>query len=460
MTCLGGRAMNGKSVSRRKFIRQVSAGAAAVGVGATSAYGNLVNKPDALAALGGTPVRTDPIPKWPQATEEIEKSVVSALRSGKWGRTLGSRRHNSGQVGEFEERFARLIGAKHCLATGSCTQALHTALHCVGVDAGDEVLVPPCTYLATIQAVLLCNALPVFVDVDLDTFQMDPDKIEPLINENTRVVEPVHIGGIPCSMERLMAVAEKHKLKVVEDAAQAHLAEFKGKKCGTFGDLGCFSFQSSKVVATGEGGAIVGNDNDLMEKCYTFHNIGLSSDRGAVGIGTKYRMHELEAAMLTPQLDTIAEQTRIRNDNAAYLARRLEEIPGIAPQRLYDGVTQAAYYIYGFRYQKQHFNDAPKEKFLRALRAEGIRFTTMYFDRLNTQPFIENTLASRTFQRVFTKQRLEQYREQNLCPLNDRLAEEGVWLPQYAFLGSRKLMDQIADAMAKIHKQRDQLARL
>ena len=362
--------------------------------------------------------------------------------------------------GEFEKRFAKMVGARHCLATGSCTQALHTALHAVGVEAGDEVLVAPCTYLASIQAVLLCNALPVFVDVDIDTFQMDPDQIEPLVNENTRVVEPVHIGGIPCRMDRLMEAAKKNNLKVVEDAAQAHLAEFKGKKCGTFGDLGCFSFQTSKVMCCGEGGAIVGDDGELMEKCYTYHNLGMSSDRGSVAVGTKYRMHEFEAAVLNPQLATLAEQTKTRNENARYLADRLEEIPGIVPQKLHEGVTQAAYYIYGFRYQKEHFDDAPKDKFLRALRGEGLRFTTMYFDELNKQPFIENTLNSRTFQKIYSKQRLRQYREQNHCPHNDQLAEEGVWLPQYAFLGDRKLMDQIADAMAKIHENRDQLVKL
>lgn len=452
--------MSQNNVSRRGFIRSASAGAAAVTVGVVGAYGSSADKANTLAVLGGTPVRKGPFPTWPQTTAEIEKSLVAAFRSGKWGRTLGASRHGSGQVGEFEKRFAEMVGAKHCLATGSCTQSLHTALHAVGVEAGDEVLVAPCTYLASIQAVLMCNALPVFVDVDLDTFQMDPNKIEPLVNENTRAVEPVHIGGIPCDMEPLMAAAGKHNLKVVEDAAQAHLAEYKGKKCGTFGDLGCFSFQTSKVIACGEGGAIVGDDNALMEKCYTFHNIGLSSDGMGAAIGTKYRMHEFEAAVLNPQLSTLAEQTKARNENAAYLAKRLEEIPGIKPQKLYDGVSQAAYYIYGFRYQKEHFNDVPKEKFLRALRGEGIRFTTMYFDELNKQPFIENTLNSRTFQKIFPKERLRQYREQNHCPCNDQLSAEGVWLPQYAFLGGKELMDDIADAMAKIHENREQLARV
>ncbi|MFH1264823.1 MAG: DegT/DnrJ/EryC1/StrS family aminotransferase, partial [Planctomycetota bacterium] len=256
--------MSRQNVSRRRFIREASAGAAAavtaaaVTAGAVGAYGRAITKADTLAVLGGTPVRAEPFPKWPQVTAEIEESLVSTLRSGSWGRRLGEGRHGEGQVGIFEKRFAELVGARHCLATGSCTQALHTALHSAGVGAGDEVLVTPCTYIASIQAVLLCDALPVFVDVDIDTFQMDPGKIEPLVNGNTRVVEPVHIGGIPCNMEKLMAVANKHGLKVVEDAAQAHLAEFKGKKCGTFGDLGCFSFQSSKVMACGEGGAIVG----------------------------------------------------------------------------------------------------------------------------------------------------------------------------------------------------------
>jgi dTDP-4-amino-4,6-dideoxygalactose transaminase len=261
-------------------------------------------------------------------------------------------------------------------------------------------------------------------------------------------------------MDRIVATTKRHDLKLVEDAAQAHLAEYKGKKCGTFGDLGCFSFQSSKVMACGEGGAIVGDDEALIEKCYTFHNVGLSTDREDNDIGTKYRMNEFEAAVLVPQFATIEQQTQTRNENAEYLARRLEEIPGISPQRLHEGVTQAAYYIYGFRYQKQHFNDAPKEKFLRALRGEGIPFTTMYFDQLNKQPFVERTLASSDFQKVFSKARLKEYRERNECPNNDQLAAEGVWLPQYVFLGDKKDMDDIADAMAKVHDNRDKLAKV
>lgn len=443
-------------VSRRSFLKGASLGTVgAVTAGAMSACGMGDKKADGLAALGGTPVRTKPFPAWPPATPEVEQSLVAAYRSGRWTRTA-----DSGQVATFEKRFAELVGTTRCLATGSGTQALHTALHSLGVEAGDEVLVAPCTFIASVQAILMCTALPVFVDVDINTFEMDPDKIEPLIGSDTRVVEPVHIGGLPCDMGRIVAVAKKHGLKVVEDAAQAVLAEFQGKKCGTFGDLGCFSFQTSKVIACGEGGAIVGNDAELLDKCYAFHNMGLTGKNQSVGIGTKYRMNEFEAALLIPQLATLAQQTRTRNENAAYLARRLEQIPGIVPQRLHAGVTQGAYYIYGFRYQKEHFHDAPKEKFLKALRAERIPFTTMYFDQLNKQPFLENALSSRTFQKVFSKQRLDRYREQNHCPCNDQLSAEGVWLPQYVFLGDRRDMDDIVDAIAKIAEHKEQLAKL
>lgn len=448
--------MASEHVSRRVFLKGASIGTVgAVAAGAVRACQAAGENAGRLAALGGTPVRTKPFPAWPPASEEVEQSLVSAFRSGKWSRAF-----SGGQVATFEKRFAELVGAAHCLATGSGTQALHTALHSVGVGAGDEVLVAPCTFIATVQAILMCNALPVFVDVDIDTYQMDPGSIEPLINSHTRAVEPVHIGGLPCDMERIMAIARNHGLKVVEDAAQAVLAEFRGKKCGTFGDLGCFSFQTSKVIACGEGGAIVGNDSELIEKCYAFHNMGLSAKNQSVGIGTKYRMHELEAALLNPQLATLAEQTRTRNKNAAHLAQRLAEIPGIVPQKLHEGVTQGAYYIYGFRYQKEHFNDAPKEKFLKALRAEKIPFTTMYFDQLNRQPFIDKALSLPVFQQVYSKERLNRYREQNHCPRNDQLSAEGVWLPQYVFLGDTGDMDDIVEAVAKIAANKDQLASL
>lgn len=453
--------MSKNHLSRRTFLEKASAATlAAAAMGSTNGYSAAESGASTLAALGGTAVRKKPFTAWPPVTTEIEQSLLATLRSRHWGRVLQGPMQGGGVTVEFEKQFASLVRTKYCLATGSCTQALHTALHAIGVGAGDEVLVAPCTFIATPQAILLCNALPVFVDVDLNTFQMDPDKIAPLINSNTRAAVPVHIAGLPCDMERIVSIANQHGLKVVEDAAQAHLAEFRGKQCGTFGTLGCFSFQSSKALACGEGGAIVGNDRELLERCYTFHNLGLPAKEGTAGIGTKYRMHELEAAMLLPQLKTLREQIETRHQNARYLAGRLEQIPGIVPQKLYEGVSRGAWYLFGFRYLQEQFNDVPRDVFLKALRAEGIPFTTMYFDQLNTQQFLVNALKSPTFQKIYSQQRLQEYGERNHCPVNDRLAGEGVWLPQQVLLGDRRDMNDIADAIAKVHTNRAQLAKL
>ena len=454
--------MGKEQTSRRKFLHRTAGAATIAGLGRFwpihHAYAQ--GKADTLAALGGTPVRRGGFTPWPPVRPDIEQSLLEAFRSRRWGRTLQGPMRGAGSVVEFENRFAKLVGAKYCLATGSCTQALHTALHAVGVGAGDEVLVSPCTFIASVQAILMNGALPVFVDVDLETFQMDPAKIEALITPETRAIEPVHIAGLPCDMERIMAIASRRGIPVVEDAAQAHLAKYGDRYCGTFGQIGCFSFQTSKQIACGEGGALVTDDEALAEVCYTFHNMGLGSNGLAVGIGTKYRMHELEAAILLPQLATLPEEIHRRDDNAQYLAQLLEKIPGIIPQKRYPAVTQGGYYLFGLRYLKEAFDDIPRDVFLRALRAEGIPHTTMYFDRLNRQPFIENVLESRSFRRIFSAERLRRYREANHCPNNDLLAEQGVWLPQTVLLGDKRDMEDIAEAFAKIYRLRGQLRRL
>jgi perosamine synthetase len=448
-------------ISRRKFISSASIGAAAaVFPGSDHLSGVIFQPSDRLAIMGGERLRKKPFTSWPQSGPKMEELLVETARSTKWCRMD----NGSKTVNTFEKKFAEMTGAKYCLATGSGTQALHTALYAAGVEAGDEVLVSPLTYIASPNAIFLCNALPVFVDVDVDTFQIDPAKMEPLINANTKAVEPVHIAGLPCQIDKVVEVARKHNLKVVEDACQAALASLYGKNAGTFGDLGCFSFQSSKVIACGEGGAIVGDDENLIDLCYAFHNIGLprrdkvSTVKGNI-MGPKYRMNEWEGAVLLAQIDSFKAQVDQRNENAAYLSKRLDEIPGIVPQRLSKGFTKGAYYLYGFRYKKEYFNDVPRNKFLRALSGEGIPNTSMYFDRLNTQNFVEHTLNSKAFKLIYSKERLNRYREQNQCPVNDLLAEQGVWFSQQMLLGTRADMDDIADAIVKIQKNKADLAK-
>jgi dTDP-4-amino-4,6-dideoxygalactose transaminase len=352
------------------------------------------------------------------------------------------------------------MGAKRCLAVVNGTNALLASLHTLEVGAGDEVIVPPYTFVATISVVLLSNALPVFADTDLDTFQINPDKIEEKITEQTRAIIPVHILGGVANMDRINAIAKKHNLKVIEDACQAHLAEWRNKKVGTLGDLGCFSFQNSKNLPCGEGGAILSNDEQIMDRCHSFHNCGRPygsvKGQGYPILGTNIRMTEHQAAVLIAQMKRIEEDAKRRTENANYLTSRIKDIPGIVPQKFYEQATQAAYHLYAFRYKKEHFNNLPREKFLPTLRAEEIPCSEGYTP-LNKQGTIEDTLNSRNFQAVFSKDRLDKYRRQNHCPDNDRLCRESVWFVQNMLLGTKNDMDDIADAILKIYENKDKL---
>jgi len=449
--------MNKNSLTRRQFIAAASVGPlAAVASTATPAYGNLSKKANKLAILGGQPVRTKPFPPWPiWDRNNDEQLVLSVLRSGVWSRAK--------VVAEFERKYAQLMGAKRCLATTHGTTALLTALHVLGIGVGDEVLVGPYTFIASIDVIFLSGALPIMVDTDPETFQVNPDKMEEKITENTKAILPVHILGLPANMDKINTIAKKHNLIVVEDACQAWLAEWKGKKCGTLADLGCFSFQNSKHLTCGEGGAIVGDNDEIMDRCYSYHNFGRPYGEteltlsGYVRLGTKCRMTEFQAAILLAQMKRLEEQTKTRSDNARYLTSRIKDIPGIIPHKLYDGVTRAVYHLYPFRYKKEQFNNVPRGKFLAALKAEGIPCSSGY-GPINKDPFFERTLRSRNFRKIYSSHRLNRCREQNYCPDNNQLCKEAVWFSQNLLLGTKTDMDDIADAILKIYENRDKLA--
>jgi len=449
--------MDTNDLTRRQFLAAASAGSlAAVASHAVPAYANTSKKAGKLAILGGQPVRTKDFQHWPIWDKNTdEELVLSVLRSGVWSRNK--------VVAEFEKKYAELMGVKRCIGTTNGTNALLTALHCLDIGIGDEVLVTPYTFVASIQVIFLNGALPIMVDPDPDTFQINPDKMEAKIGEHTKAILPVHILGLPANMDKINAIAKKHNLVVVEDACQAWMAEWKGKKCGSLGDLGCFSFQNSKNLPCGEGGAIIGNDDKLMDKCYSYHdfgrgygNVGQVEGTGFRILGNKCRMAEYQAAILLAQMKRLEEQTQTRNENAKYLTSRLKDIPGIVPHKLYDGVTRAAYHLYPFRYEKQHFGNVPRGKFLAALKAEGIPCSSGY-DRVNKNAFFENTLRSKNFRKMYSKERLDRCRELNNCPDGDRLCDEAVWFYQSLLLGPKSDMDDIADAIQKIYDNRSKL---
>ena len=448
--------MNKNDLTRRQFIAAASAGSlAAVASRTIPAYANITQKAAKLAILGGKPVRANKSwPRWPYWDENVIDSVVKTTKSRIWCRIQSS----SGTVPTWEKKFAQLMGAKFCVATGSGTQALHTCVEALGIGPGDEVITSPYTDPGTIASILSARALPVLADLDPQSYQLDPADVERRITENTKAIMPVHMMGQPCNMERIMAIAKEHNLKVIEDAAQAHLSEYKGKKLGTIGDLGCFSFQSSKTIACGEGGAIIGNDEELMDKCYTVHNHGTSRRGRTEVIGPKYRMNEFEAAILLGQLAGVQERFARRNENAAHLTSRLKDVLGIVPQKLYEGTTSGSFYLYATTYLKEHFNGAERGKFLKALSAEGVSLSSYIGQGLHKEPWVEHILNSKVYQKMFSKKRLQRYRQENSCPNCDKVCREMamIWASG-PLLGTKDDMDDIANAIQKVYENRDKL---
>jgi dTDP-4-amino-4,6-dideoxygalactose transaminase len=374
--------------------------------------------------------------------------VLKVLRSGKWYRGEG------GHVAEFEAGYAQLLGARRCLATASGTTALLVGLHVMDVDAGDEVIVSPYTFIATYNAILINKALPVFADTDPATLTVDPASIESRVTERTRAIVPVHIYGMPCDMHPINAIARKHKLAVVEDACQAWLAEYKGRKCGTLGDLGCFSFQNSKHIPSGEGGAVTGDSDELLDRCHAFHNVGRAtgSFKGSKQYftrGSNYRMQQFQAVILMQQFDKLVQETARRRENADYLSAKLKEISGIQPARLPEN-SRAVWHLYPFRYDAESFNGLPRDRFLKALNAEGIPgsggYHEQYFDGL-----LDEAISSRGFKRLFSAERLKAYRESfHELKGNRQVCTTTVALPQNLLLAERRDMDHIIEAIRKI----------
>lgn len=453
-----------KKYTRREFIVQNSlrglGTVMALNV-STNLFAGAINLAGSTPAiLGGQPIRTKGWPHWPIWNPQTdEKQLMEVIRSGIWSR--------KNVVTEFETKWAETIGSKRALAVVNGTNALIAALVQLGIGGGDEVIVPPYTFIATVDAVLATGAMPVFVDIDPRTFQIDPEKIEDKITSRTRAILPVHILGLPANMPRIMEIANKHNLIVVEDACQAWLAEIDHKKMGTFGHAGCFSFQNSKNIPMGEGGAIVSDDEEFMDRCYSYHNYGnpYGTNVGEVGAGTiiagtKLRLTEYQAAIGLAQLKRLESQTTTRNENAGYLKSKIKDIPGILPYELYPNVTRAAFHLFPFRYKKEGFNGLPRETFLKALTAEGIPCYSGYRP-LNKMPFLNNAFQSKNFQIMYPKNMLDynKYMEQNQCPENDRVCdEEAVWFAQSMLLGTKSDMDDIAAAITKIHDNATKIA--
>ena len=400
-----------------------------------------------LAINGGNPTRTRPFPTWPVWDEREEHALLDVLRSGVWGALDPDR----SKVAQFEMAFARSHHAGHGLCVTNGSHALEVALLAAGVGLGDEVIVPAYTFIATASACLMVGAVPVFADIDPGSYNIDPASVEDAVTDRTKAIIPVHIGGRPADMDRILAIGQSHGLTVIEDACQAHAASWKGSRVGSMGDMGCFSFQASKNINAGEGGIILTQSDALADRVWSIRNCGRVREGRWYqheNVGFNYRMTEWQGAILLAQLSRMEDLARRREANASYLSGRLAEIGGITPQAGDPRVTQHAYHLYIFRYDAASFEGLDRAAFLAALKAEGIPCSKGYDPLYRTRAIQRAVVGLRAS--LFSDQSDYQMPD---CPVTERACdEEGVWLTQNLLLGSEDDMDDIVRAIAKIQK--------
>jgi len=408
------------------------------------------------AILGGPKAHTTGWQTWPQWNAEAWGPKVDAvMKTRSWSR--------GPKVNEFEMKWAEMHGKKHCLTTVNGTNALSASWMQLDIKPGDEVICSPYTFSASGFGVLYKGAMPVWADIDPMTFQVDPEKIKAKITPRTKGILPVHICGYPSDMPAIMKIAKEHDLFVVEDACQAHLAEIDGKKVGTFGNAGCFSFQGSKTLPIGEGGGILTDDTDYYHRLYSYHNFGYASGSAAGQISSitahilanKIRMAEYQAVIGLCQLENLEAQHKLRNENAAYLTEKLSVYPGVTPVKFHKGATQASFYIYSMIYNPEGLDGLPRDKFMQALNAEGVPVGSGYpNDPIYTQPFLHEVFKSDIYKKFYTADELdfEKYKQRNHCPALIKTFNTALWVWNPALmLGSKADMDDIANAVDKIH---------
>lgn len=400
-----------------------------------------------LALNGGTKTRTTPWHPWPIWDETEERAILEVLHSGQWW-AIGGRK-----VPEFEEAFARFQQARFAIAVTNGTAALEVALRALGIGCGDEVIVPPYTFIATASSVLACSATPVFVDIEPVTLNMDPARIEEAITSRTKAIIPVHIAGCPADLDGIQEVARKHNLLLIEDAAQAHGAAWKGRRVGALGACGTFSFQASKNLNAGEGGALVTDDEVVADKLWSVHNVGRTKGGKWYEhhvLGGNFRMTEWQAAIMLAQMTRLEDQIRRRSENAAYLTRLLSGIPGIITCPPDRRVTTHAYHLYIFRYDPAGFGGRSREEFLQALNAEGVPCAAGYVPLYKEVIFQRKTANQGAWCQAARQINYAAYEEK--CPVCEQVCQDAVWIMQHLLLGPKEDMESIAEAVAKIQR--------
>ncbi len=395
-----------------------------------------------LALRGGSPVRTAPFTSWPIYDERESRGLQSVLESRNWGGYPCPNDH----AREFGKRFAEIHGAKYGVAVSNGTVSLELALKAAGIGFGDEVIVPAYTWEGTAAAVLFCGAVPVFVDVDPNTYCLDPALAAAAITERTRAIIPVHLGFRFADMDAIMELAAQHNLFVLEDCAHAHGSSWRGRGAGSIGHAGSFSFQTSKLMTAGEGGIVTTSDINLADQVIRLANCGRPARRESSGepaLGHNYRMTEFQAIVLLAQLERLEEQTELREINTRRLEEGLKQIGGISLLPRDPRITRQASYHYVFKFHPEDWSGIHRNAFVAALNAEGIHSDGRFYESVYKSSLFnfaaEKYPAWAGSQRDFN------------CPVAERAGyEESVWLPHQIFLGTAADVNDVLTAIEKI----------
>ena len=401
-----------------------------------------------LAILGGDPVRRKPFSRWPQYLPSDAARLQQVLESGHWGGFPVP----SPYAREFAEKFADLHGARYGLSIANGTIALIAALHAAGIRFGDEVIVPAYTWDGTATAVLFAGGVPVFADVDPDTYCLDVASAERAVTPRTRAMIPVHLAMRFTDMNGLAALAKKHNLKIIEDCAHAHGGQLEGRGAGSMGDLGCFSFQESKLMTAGEGGIVLTNSLAHFEHLQSQVNCGrasLTDEFQQQVLGSNYRMTEWQSAMLLGQLEMLPALAEKRARRAKQLGDALASMNGVRPLPPQPAITRETNYCYVFQYRNP---PVARDLFCAALEAEGIPCDGRFYEPVYRSPLfcaspeISPQLRGVDYSAV-------------ACPVSERAAyEEAVWLPQFLLIGEDSDVDDVVRGIAKVFRHRGELA--
>jgi len=391
-----------------------------------------------LAILGGSAVLTKPSPAWPIFDEKDRQALNEVLESRVWGGY-----HEA--VGELERRFAAFHGTEYGIALANGTVSLEIALTSAGIRPGDEVIVPPITFVASATSVARVGAVPVFVDVDPETINLNPDLIQKSITERTRAIVAVHFAGHPVDLDRIVELCDRHRLVLIEDCAHAHGAEWHEQHIGSFGSFGSFSFQASKNMTAGEGGMLITNDPVLAERARSISNQGRQTG-GAwyehQSLGTNARMTGFQAVLLLNQLERLPNELATRMQRAKYLREALIKNGGLlpTPAALDERVTVHGYHLFSMRYDSSVHVGLTRGRFIEALQAEGVPVTAGY-----PNPIYRNELF-RKHPNVVTA-----------CPEAEAYCQSSIWLPHNALLADEQWIDDVITAINKVRNSVEDL---